>query len=892
MTQINSRKVIPKAYNPKDVEQRIYKLWVDGGYFTPKVGRSKKPFVIIMPPPNVTGALHMGHALTTALEDLMTRWHRMKGEAALYLPGTDHAGIATQVVVERMIAEKGLTRHDLGREKFVQQVWSWVEQYGDTIYEQLKRLGASCDWTRKCFTLDEGPSRAVRTTFVNLYKKGLIYLGEQIGNWCPRCATALSDLEVKHYEEDSNLYYIQYPFEQGTGSVTVATTRPETMLGDTAVAVNPEDDRYTDLVGKKVVLPVLRRLISVIADAAVDPDYGTGVLKVTPGHDTNDFEIGKRHGLPVINIMNPDGTLNENAGHYQDLDRLEVRKQIVDELRGINLLDRIEPCRHSVGHCDRCDAIVEPIVTKQWYMKMKPLAEKAIKAVKDGHINITPQRFSKIYFNWMYNIRDWTISRQLWWGHRIPVWHCGECKSVNVDYEDPTTCFECGSRHLLRDPDVLDTWFSSALWPHSTLGWPDKTEDLDYFYPTTVLETAHDILFFWVARMIMMGIENTGDIPFRTVYLHGLVRDPEGIKMSKTKGNVMDPLDLIDTYGADALRFALTNGTSPGNDMRLNETKMEASRNFANKLWNAARFVVANLESEDIPEDWYAPTKPLHLEDRWILSRLNRVIAQVKRHMEEYEFGEAQRIVHDFLWGDYCDWYVEMSKTRLRTHAEKSSPLPMLVLVLERTLRLLHPFMPFITEEIWQILCAYVPNETDAAPALIVSAYPEDDISLCDDEAEDSIEAVTNVVRALRNIRAEFRIDRSQRIRVNVDAPEVEDVIRGEMEVIKTLAHVEHISFTQSDRSFDGKDQVSQILSNGTITVPLGGIVDLVQEKKRLSSELIKIETNRDRLAERLKDKAFLLKAPEDVIERERNRLRDIQERQTRLADTLIKLDV
>ena len=676
MTRTSQRREIPKAYDPKASEQRIYGLWMDGGYFTPEIDRSKKPFVMIMPPPNVTGELHLGHAIMVALQDLMTRWHRMKGEPTLYLPGVDHAGIATQVVVERMLASDDMTRHDLGREMFVRRVWEWVDEYGDTIDTQLKRLGASCDWSRKVFTLDAGPSRAVRTTFVDLYKKGLIYRGERIINWCPRCATALSDLEVRHQEESASLYYIRYPLEDGSGAVTVATTRPETLLGDTAVAVNPDDERYAHLAGKNVVLPVLKRVIPIIADQAVDPEFGTGALKVTPGHDPNDFDIGERRGLPIVNVMNPDATLNENAGRYKGQDRFEARENIVKELEGEGLLEKVEPYHHSVGRCDRSDDVVEPLVSKQWYLTMAPLAKPAIDAVRDGRIWIIPEHFAKVYFNWMEKIEDWCISRQLWWGHRMPVWYCDECDGVTVEIEDPTKCGECGSTKLVRDPDVLDTWFSSALWPHSTLGWPEQTEDLGYFHPTSVLETGHDILFFWVARMIMMGLQNTSEIPFDTVYLHGLIRDPEGVKMSKTKSNVMDPLDLIDVYGADALRFALTIGNSPGNDMRLNEQKMEASRNFANKLWNAARFVMSSLSERVDQEDWEWPPRATHLEDRWILSRLNRVAAQVQTFMEEYKLGEAQRVAHDYLWNEYCDWYLEMSKVRLRAGDDSPLPIP------------------------------------------------------------------------------------------------------------------------------------------------------------------------------------------------------------------------
>ncbi len=891
MTRTASRRDIPKAYDPKLVEKRIYDLWMDGGYFTPQIDRSRKPYVLMMPPPNVTGELHYGHALTTALEDLMVRWHRMKGEPTLYLPGTDHAGIATQVVVERMLASDDLSRHDLGRQRFVETVWQWVDRYGGTINEQIKRLGASCDWTRQRFTLDEGPSRAVRTTFVNLYKKGLIYRGERIVNWCPRCATALSDLEVKHQEDSASLYHIRYVLEDGGGAITVATTRPETLLADTAVAVNPGDDRYSHLVGKSVILPVLGRVIPIIADEAVEPEFGTGALKVTPGHDPADYEIGERHGLPIVNVMNLDGTLNDNAGHYEGVDRFDVRRQIVQKLEVDGLLEEVEDYHHSVGHCDRCGQVVEPIVSKQWWMRMAPLAKPAIEAVEDGRIRIIPERFTKVYYNWMHNIRDWPISRQLWWGHRIPVWYCGECAGVTVEHEDPDACAECGSDRLERDSDVLDTWFSSALWPHSTLGWPDQTEDLDYFYPTGDMETGHDILFFWIARMIMMGLENTSDIPFDTVYLHGLVRDPDGVKMSKSKGNVLDPLDLIDMYGADALRFALTTGNSPGNDMRLNEQKMEASRNFANKLWNAARYVITNLERGRSSGGWVWPPSPTHLEDRWVLSRLNRVAAQVDRYMNEYQFGEAQREVHDFLWSEYCDWYLEMSKVRLRAGDE--SPVPVLAFVLERLLRLLHPFMPFITEEIWRNLVDHLPREADAPTALIVAAYPQADASMFDEAAESGIGAVIEMVRAIRNLRAEFRIQPNQSLEATVDAPAIRRVIEAEAAAIRTMAQVDPLiigsSSSATDRPASGQ-VVSLVLAQGTVTVPLGGLVDLVQERARLSKELEQVEGNRARLAARLRDEKFLAKAPGDVVERERQRLATLGDRGARITETLSRL--
>lgn len=881
---------MPKAYNSKNTEQRVYDFWMDGGYFSPKIDESKSPFVIIMPPPNVTGELHMGHALTVALEDLMVRWHRMIGDPTLYLPGTDHAGIATQVVVERMLAEDGLNRHDMGRDNFVKAIWDWVDKYGNRIYEQTKRLGASCDWDRKSFTLDEGPSRAVRTTFVNLYKKGLIYRGERIGNWCPRCNTALSDLEVKHREENTNFYYLRYPIEKSNSSVLIATTRPETMLADTAVAVNPEDDRFRHLIGKRVVLPIVGRLLPIIGDDVVDIDFGTGALKVTPAHDHVDFEIGQRHNLEIINILNLDGTMNENAHEYQGIDRIDVRKKIVEELDDIGVLEKVDPYHHSVGHCDRCDEIVEPIIGKQWYVNMKLLAAPAIKAVEEGSIKVIPGRFSKIYFNWMHNIKDWVISRQLWWGHRIPVWYCEDCDGITVDYEDPTTCDVCKSKNIVRESDVLDTWFSSALWPHSTLGWPDNTDDLAYFYPTTVMETGYDILFFWVARMIMMGKENMGDIPFKSVYLHGLILDPDGVKMSKTRGNVLNPLELVDNYGADAVRFALTTGNSPGKDMRINEQKLEASRNFANKLWNASRFVIAKLPESSNLDSWYKPN-PTHLQDRWILSRLNRVSGQVRQYMNEYQFGEAQRIIYEFLWGEYCDWYIEMAKVRMRSmENSKNCPVPILVYALERILRLLHPFMPFVTEEIWQILVSKLPVEPDMPKALIVASYPEENRIMICEKSEDKMEVITEIVRSVRNLRAEFRIQESQYLKAIVYTPGFEDLVKSESATVNFLARVELITKDIENPIDLLENHVSLVLKHGTITVLLESLVDTESEKKRLHLEVNELDIHRIRLMDRLRDKNFLNKAPELVVEQERQRLIEIDERRNRIKEIISSL--
>ena len=889
MTQQMSSSELPKTYDPSVTEQKIYQSWIEGNYFVAKVDPSKKPFTVIMPPPNVTGELHYGHALTIALEDLMVRWHRMRGFSALYLPGTDHAGIATQVVVERMLAREKITRFDLGREGFVKKVWEWVDQYGDRIYEQIKRLGASCDWSRKAFTLDPGPSKAVRSTFVNLYQKDLIYRGERIVNWCTRCSTALSDLEVKYEEEKGYLYLIKYYVDSENDYLTIATTRPETLVGDTAVAVNPNDERYGKYIGRFVLLPILGRKIPVIADEAVDMQFGTGALKVTPGHDANDFDMKNRHDLEMIYVMNRDGSMNENAGKYDGLDRFAARDRIVEDLEKAGLLESMNEHQHSVGHCDRCTDVIEPLVSKQWYVKMEPLAKPAIEAVENGSIQLVPERFSKVYFNWMYNIRDWCISRQLWWGHRIPAWYCNPCGKINVSLEDPTECTNCSSNDIEQDPDMLDTWFSSGLWTHSTLGWPELTDDLEYFYPSTVMETGHDILFFWVARMIISGIENIGDIPFKTVYLHGLVRDPEGAKMSKSKGNVRDPLELIDNYGADALRFALTTGNSPGNDMRLTDEKMQSSRNFTNKLWNAARFVISNIRNDETKFPLTCSSVD-HVEDRWIISRLNQTIGQVNRHMEEFQFGEAQRNIHDFFWGEYCDWYLEMSKIRIRSG--DNSPIPIMSHVLEKILRILHPFLPFITEEIWQNLSIFIDEKNDNPPALMVSEYPLSNPELNDENAESQMSSVIELIRAIRNIRAEFRIQPTQPVESFVQATnDVVSVLESESLIIKKLAHVDSLKLNDTD-NYGGnksKDCVSSVLSTGTLVVPLVGLVDLSQEQQRLAEELKDIDLNLEKLNKRLNDENFLAKAPEQVVEKERDRFNKISERRQRVSDTLAR---
>lgn len=874
---------IPRAYDSSQVEDRIYQNWLDGGIFTPNIDPKKQPFTIIQPPPNVTGELHLGHAQRAAVEDAITRWHRMRGEPTLWLPGVDHAAIATQVVVERELSKEGLTRHDLGREKFLERVWQWMNSTRGRIGEQHRRLGVSCDWSREQFTLDPGPSRAVRHTFVNLYRKGLIYRGERIINWCPRCVTALSDLEVEHAETQGHLYLIRYPFTDGSGALTVATTRPETLLGDTAVAVSPTDERYKGMAGKTVVLPIIGRHIPVIVDESVDPAFGTGALKVTPGHDHTDFEIGTRHNLPIVTIIDLDGTLNAEAGPYQGVTSNNAREDIVRQLEAEGLLEQTEPYTHSVGHCQRCDQVVEPLVSQQWWMRMESLAQPALEAVKNGDIRILPERFNRVYENWMENIRDWCISRQLWLGHRIPVWYCINCLAQIVDYDDPSVCTECGSRDIEQDPDVLDTWFSSALWPHSTLGWPDSTEDLRYFYPTSVMETAYEILFFWVARMIMMGIENMGQAPFHTVYLSGLIRDADGAKMSKTRGNVVNPLDAIDKYGADALRFALTAGVAPGNDMRLRVEKLEAARNFANKIWNAARFVLNNLDGANQVDDWFHPI-PQTLEDSWILSRLERLVARVQRNFEEYQLGEAEQSIYEFLWDDYCDWFIEASKIRLRSGA--SSPLPVLAHVLEKTLRLLHPFMPFITEELWQALMRLLPKPTDSPKFLATAPYPEGSSIGYGFEAETGFDLVRDLVRVVRNVRAEFRIEPQRLVEVQIQAGDLTDELQTQVDVIKALARAEPLSFLP-DGKIQGTGHLQAVVRRTILSIPLGDLVDLEKERGRLNVELAEAETYINGLQGRLGDEKFLTRAPADVVERERSRLQEVLERRDRIHELL-----
>ena len=897
MTQGN-QPAISKVYDPRQTEQRLYQFWKDAGYFRPAVDPSKKPFVIVMPPPNVTGELHVGHALTATLQDALVRWHRMKGDPTLWLPGTDHAGIATQVVVERTLAAEGVDRHQLGRERFLERVWEWVRRYGSRISEQHQRLGASCDWSRERFTMDPPLSRAVRSTFVRLYDKGLIYRGERLINWCPRCRTALSDLEVEHEDVQGHLWYMRYPYEDGSGYITVATTRPETYLGDTAVAVNPEDTRFRGLVGKTVVLPIIGRRIPIVADAAIDPKFGTGSVKVTPAHDPTDFEIGQRHGLELINVLGLDAKINEAGGPFAGQDRLDARGAIIEEFRRMGLLEKTERHAHAVGHCQRCHTIVEPMVSKQWFVKVgspkepDSIAGRAHAAVANGEIDIVPQRFTKVYLNWMENIRDWCISRQLWWGHRIPVWYCDEHGHQTVSMEDPTACQVCGSTRIQQDPDVLDTWFSSALWTHSTLGWPEQTGDVRYFYPTTVMETGYDILFFWVARMIMMGIENTGQPPFRTVFLHGMIRDEAGDKMSKMKGNVLNPLDAIDEYGTDALRFALSTGVSPGNDSRLSPAKLESSRNFANKIWNVSRYV---LNASDQAEG-FGPTLPeaLELEDRWILSRLAKTTAKVNQLLAGFQLGEAQKEIYEFLWGSYADWYIELTKARLRADdaaGRSAGPLPVLVHVLETSMRLLHPFMPFLTEEVWQNVMQRMPPGTTHQRSIMIAPYPQADGARQDEEAERQMALLIDIITAIRNARAELKVDQARQVAVIIEAGAQQAVVNGWLGHIRTMARASTVEVRGLGQEQEPPQSARvAVLGRMKIILPMEGLVDLDAERQRLRKQRAELLDVMGKLEARLDDPVFTGKAPAAVVEKERARLTEYRERIGKLGERLAEI--
>ncbi len=854
-------KELNKVYDPKAVESEIYKMWEEGGYFHAERDESKKPFTIVMPPPNVTGQLHMGHAMDATLQDSIIRFKRMQGYNALWIPGVDHAGIATQIKVEEELRKEGLTRYDLGREKFLERVWDWKNRFGNRIVEQQKKLGASCDWDRARFTMDEGCSKAVREVFVSLYEKGLIYKGSRIINWCPHCVTALSDAEVEYVDKPGHLWHIRYPLEDGSGEVVVATTRPETMLGDSGVCVNPNDDRYRSIVGKNVILPLLNKPIPVVADDYAEMEFGTGCVKMTPAHDPNDFEVGLRHNLEVIRVLDDEGKVNSLGGKYEGMDRYEARKAIVADLEAQGYLVKVEDYSHNVGTCYRCHNDVEPIISAQWFVKMKPLAEEAIRVVKDGETKFVPDRFTKTYLNWMENVRDWCISRQLWWGHQIPAWTCADCGHITVSREDACKCEKCGSANIERDPDVLDTWFSSALWPFETLGWPEKTPDLDYFYPTDVLVTGYDIIFFWVARMIFSGCEHTGRTPFHTVLIHGLVRDDKGRKMSKSLGNGIDPLEMIDQYGCDALRMNMVTSNSPGNDMRFYVERCEAMRNFANKLWNASRYVMMNLGEDFVP----GLPENLEIADKWVLSKLNTLISEVTENMEHYELGIAVQKIYDFIWDTYCDWYIELTKARLYSEEadRKQTALQVLVYVLDQTLRLLHPFMPYITEEIWQSL----PHE---GKALIVAKWPVTSEALSFKEEEAHMESVMNAIRAIRNRRAEMNVPPSKKATLYVLTSKPQIFTEGEG-FIQRLAYADRVELLESEpANLDG--MVTCATADAKLFIPMGQLVDIAKELERITKELDKARKNLASIQGKLSNEKFTARAPEAVVNAEREK--------------------
>ena len=854
---------LPKVYEPKTVENEIYKMWEDNGYFRPSENKEAKPFTIVMPPPNVTGQLHMGHAMDATLQDTLIRFKRMQGYRALWVPGVDHAGIATQIKVEEELRKDGLTRYDLGREKFLEKVWDWKHKYGNRIVEQQKKLGASCDWERARFTMDEGCSNAVREVFVSLYEKGLIYKGSRIINWCPNCVTALSDAEVEYVDKPGHLWHIRYPMADGSGEVVVATTRPETMLGDTGVCVNPNDERYKNIVGKKVILPLVNKEIPIVADDYAEMDFGTGCVKMTPAHDPNDFEVGLRHNLEVIRVLDDNGVVNSYGGKYEGLDRYEARKQIVADLQQQGYLVEVADHAHNVGTCYRCHNDVEPIISAQWFVKMKPLAEEAIRVVREGETKFVPDRFSKTYLNWMENVRDWCISRQLWWGHQIPAWTCEECGHITVSRDDACKCEKCGSTKIERDPDVLDTWFSSALWPFETLGWPENTEDLATFYPTDVLVTGYDIIFFWVARMIFSGCEHTGKTPFHTVLIHGLVRDDKGRKMSKSLGNGIDPLEMIEKYGCDALRMNMVTGNSPGNDMRFYVERCEAMRNFANKLWNASRYVMMNL-SEDAVNKLPAVEK-LEIADKWVLCKLNNLIAEVTENLEKYELGVAVQKVYDFIWDTYCDWYIELTKARLYSEDadRKETAIQVLVYVLDQVLRLLHPFMPFITEEIWQS----IPHDGDA---LIIAKWPEYSDALAFKAEADIMESVMDAIRAIRNRRAEMNVPPSKKAALFVLTSKPQIFAEGEG-FLQRLAYADAVTVLDKEpENLDG--MVTITTADAKLYIPMGQLVDVAKELDRIEKELDKARKNLAGIEGKLSNEKFTARAPEAVVSAEREK--------------------
>ena len=862
------KKELPKQYDPKQVENQIYEMWMENGCFKAEVDPDKKPYSIVMPPPNVTGQLHMGHALDSTLQDILTRYKRMQGYSTLWLPGTDHAGIATQIKVEEELRTKeGLTRYDLGREKFLERVWAWKEKYGSRIVEQQKKLGVSCDWSRSRFTMDEGCSKAVRETFCELYDKGLIYKGSRIINWCPHCVTALSDAEVEYVDKPGHLWYIRYPLSDGSGDIVVATTRPETMMGDTGVAVNPEDEKFKHLIGKTCILPIMNREIPIVGDEYCEIGFGTGAVKMTPAHDPNDFEVGLRHNLEVIRVLDDNGKVNENGGKYCGLDRYECRKAIVADLEAEGYLVKTEPYSHNVGTCYRCHNDVEPIISAQWFVKMAPLAKEAIRVVKDGTIKFVPERFSKIYINWMENVHDWCISRQLWWGHQIPAWYCDECGHINVSREDPTKCEKCGCTHLTRDEDVLDTWFSSALWPFSTLGWPNlNSEDLKYWYPTTDMVTGYDIIFFWVARMVFSGMEQMKKEPFKTVFIHGLVRDDKGRKMSKSLGNGIDPLEMAEKFGADALRFNLITGNSPGNDMRFYVEKCEAMRNFANKIWNASRYVLMNLT---IDEPGLPALDQLEIEDKWVLSKLNTLIREVTENMDAYELGVASAKVYDFIWDTYCDWYIELTKTRLYSENEQSklAAQRVLVYVLDQILRLLHPFMPFITEEIWQA----IPHE---GKFIMASDWPVWRDELAFPQDEESMELIKDAITAIRARRAEMNVPANKRVNMTISTQR-QDVFTAGIPFFGRLAGAEGVtvSDTVDEGAMERECMVEVVTHAARIFIPLAELVDFEKELARIAKEKENCLKQIAMFEGKLSNESFVSRAPEKVVNDQREKL-------------------
>ncbi|MGI6679354.1 MAG: valine--tRNA ligase [Dehalobacterium sp.] len=874
-------KNISTTYDPKLVEDKWYRFWEENHFFHDEVDPDKEPFSIVMPPPNVTGQLHMGHALDNTLQDIITRWRRMQGYSTLWLPGTDHAGIATQAKVEENLAKDGVSKYDLGREKFLEKVWEWKERYHDRITKQLRLLGSSCDWERERFTMDEGCSRAVQEVFVKLFEKGLIYRGSYIINWCPKCQTTISDIEVEHREKEGKLYYINYPIKDSTSYIPIATTRPETLLGDTAVAVNPEDERYRDFVGLTVILPLVNREIPIIADEYVDPSFGTGAVKITPAHDPNDFDMGLRHHLPQVTVIDKDAKMSADAGKYQGQDRYQCRQNVVADLEEAGLLIKIEEHPHNVGECYRCDTIIEPLISPQWFVKMKPLAEPAIKAVLDGEIRFVPGRFTKIYLGWLENIRDWCISRQLWWGHRIPVWYCQDCGEVICRKDVPASCPKCGSGNLEQDPDVLDTWFSSALWPFSTLGWPEKTKELSYFYPTSVLVTGRDIIFFWVARMIFMGLEFMEEEPFKEVFIHGLVLDSLGRKMSKSLGNGIDPLEIIDKYGADTLRFMLITGNTPGNDLRFQEERLEAARNFANKIWNASRFVMMNLTDYQSA----ASEINLNLADKWILERYRITILEVTRNLEKYELGEAARSLYEFIWNEFCDWYIELAKLRLykETGVEKHTAQYVLTQVLGGIMQLLHPFMPYITEEIYHHL-------PERSGSVMRSNWPQANQMATFPEEREQMDLIMDVIRSIRNIRAEMNVPLGKKITIILLAgKKSEEILKTGQDYIQGLCQGEKIEFFGLDTK-KPEQAAASVVQDVQIFLPLKDLIDFDKEISRLEKEIGNMDKELARLTGKLNNQGFLSKAPAEVVAKEKTKLDQYQSKKEALLERLAQL--